>query len=276
MIGIARPIKDGVDYFPVDTDFFQDEKVRLLKAEFGAKGLVILLALLCDIYRGNGYYKVWDKDACLLMADAVGCGAGPETITQVVHGCLRRSIFDNGVFQMSGILTSAGIQRRYIRAVSAREEIILIREYWLLHEDEKKDVPASVLPKLVFKTVSLKKTPESLEKTPVSLQNNPQRRGKENRGKESRGVPSPPAKESLYALYGKPLVDVYLAKAARYRRGEQAILLAAAEWLAKDAEEGRAKRPGAPPVENSSLDLDEYEKRVKEYVPVFEKKEQKA
>ena len=74
---MARPIKDGIDYFPLDVDFFQDDKIRLLKAEFGAKGITILVALLCDIYRTNGYYKVWDNDACLLMADAVGCGIVP-------------------------------------------------------------------------------------------------------------------------------------------------------------------------------------------------------
>ena len=81
---MARPIKDGVDYFPLDTDFFQDDKVRLIKGEFGAKGIVILLAILCEIYRGTGYYKVWGEDACFLMADAVGCGITPENITQVV------------------------------------------------------------------------------------------------------------------------------------------------------------------------------------------------
>lgn len=32
---MARPLKDGVDYFPKDTDFYADDKVRLLRAEFG-------------------------------------------------------------------------------------------------------------------------------------------------------------------------------------------------------------------------------------------------
>ena len=32
-------------------------------------------------------------------------------------------------------------------------------------------------------------------------------------------------------------------------------------------------KAAVPTVENSSLDLDEYEKRVKDYVPVFRKKE---
>ena len=29
---MARPLKDGVDYFPKDTDFYADDKVRLLRA----------------------------------------------------------------------------------------------------------------------------------------------------------------------------------------------------------------------------------------------------
>ena len=278
MNGVARPIKDGVDYFPLDTDFFQDDKIRLIKAEFGAKGIVILLTLLCEIYRDTGYFKVWDKDSCLLMAEAVGCGVVPENITQVVQGCLRRSIFDNGVFQMFGILTSAGIQRRYIRAVSTRDEITIIQEYWLLNMNDKKDVPAGVLNKIALKSVSLKETPVNLKKTPVSLQNNPQSKGKESKGKESRGekgsAPSPPTRESLYQLYGKQLTDVYIAKASRYRKREEDILLAAAEWLAKDVQSGKASRPkGAVQVENSSLNTDEYEQAVRDYVPVYKKKE---
>lgn len=39
---MARPIKDGVDYFPKDTDFYQDDKVRLLRARFGPKGMYLL------------------------------------------------------------------------------------------------------------------------------------------------------------------------------------------------------------------------------------------
>lgn len=42
---------------------------------------------------------------------------------------------------------------------------------------------------------------------------------------------------------------------------------------AEDLLRAAKAKKGAPPVENSSLDLDEYEKRVKDYVPVFRKKE---
>ena len=176
---MARPVKDGIDYFPLDTDFLIDDKIRLIKAEFGAKGILILIALFCDIYRTTGYYKVWSEDACFLMADAVGCGCAPENIRQVVLGCLRRSIFDNGVFNAFGILTSAGIQRRYLRAVSTRDSISMIKEYWLLDENNKKDVQPSVLKKIAFLSINSKKTLVSLEETPDNLQINPQRKVKE-------------------------------------------------------------------------------------------------
>lgn len=180
---MARPVKDGIDYFPLDTDFLIDDKIRLIKAEFGAKGILILIALFCDIYRTTGYYKVWSEDACFLMADAVGCGCAPENIRQVVLGCLRRSIFDNGVFKVFGILTSAGIQRRYLRAVSTRDSISMIREYWLLDENNKKDVQPSVLKKIAFLSINSKKTPVSLEETPDNLQINPQSKGKKSKEK---------------------------------------------------------------------------------------------
>ena len=38
MITLARPRKDGLDYFPLDADFFEDEKIKILKARYGADG----------------------------------------------------------------------------------------------------------------------------------------------------------------------------------------------------------------------------------------------
>ena len=153
---MARPLKDGIDYFPFDVDFLQDKKIRLIKGEYGSKGVLIVIQLLCSIYKENGYFSTCDPDDCILVADAVGCGCDANTIEEVVQGCLRRSIFDRGVFEAFGVLTSRGIQRRYLRASGARDNIDMIQEYWLLDIDDKKDVPASISKKITFKNVSLK------------------------------------------------------------------------------------------------------------------------
>ena len=42
MIALARPRKDGLDYFPLDVDLFEDDKIKILKARYGADGITYL------------------------------------------------------------------------------------------------------------------------------------------------------------------------------------------------------------------------------------------
>ena len=130
---MARPMKDGVDYWPFDVNLLRDKKLKLIKAEFGVKGVYVAIELLNAVYLENGYYKKWDEDDCLLMSEGVGDGCTPQLIREVLQGCLRRSLFDKRVFEMFGVLTSVGIQKRFLRIVgNSREVIPIIRAYWLL------------------------------------------------------------------------------------------------------------------------------------------------
>lgn len=163
---MARPLKDGVEYFPLDTGFLADKKVRLLKGEFGSRGVVILLATLCRIYSENGYYASLDQDDCILLSDEIGCGVTPELVGQVVQGCVKRSLFDEGVLNAFGVLTSPGIQRRYLRAVAKRDDIEFTKEYWLLDVDDKKDVPLSIRNKITFKSLKATGNPDKTTGNP--------------------------------------------------------------------------------------------------------------
>ena len=53
---MARPQKEGLEYFSLDVDFFSDRKIKILKGRFGADGITYYLYLLCEIYKGHGYY----------------------------------------------------------------------------------------------------------------------------------------------------------------------------------------------------------------------------
>ena len=46
---MARPNKMGLDYFPFDVDFFNDEKIVAISGEFGIKGEIVVIKLLCDV-----------------------------------------------------------------------------------------------------------------------------------------------------------------------------------------------------------------------------------
>lgn len=187
---MARPLRDGVDYFPFDVGMLRDPKVKLIKGEFGALGVLVLLTVMSSAYEENGYFKEWSDDVCILVADEVGCGCNFGTVAEIVKGCVRRSLFDEGVLNAFGVLTSAGIQRRFLRAASQRDDIQIFQEYWLLDIDNRKDVPASVRNKVAFKSISTSrnrnKTSHNRDETPE----NPQSKGEESKEKDSIGEDS--------------------------------------------------------------------------------------
>lgn len=163
---MERRFKDGVDYWNIDVDFFENKKVRLILASFGAKGVFILIMILNEIYRTCGYYKKWDNDDCLLMSIKTGTdgGCSPTLISEVVKESLKRSFFDKGVFERFGVLTSPEIQRRFLRIVgNSRDYIPMIQEYFLLNTSSRRDVTGATLSKLAFFSIDSKENAENLK-----------------------------------------------------------------------------------------------------------------
>ena len=173
---MARPRKRGLDYFPLDVGFLRDRKVKLLRAEFGASSVVFVLYVFCKVFEEEGYFCTWDNDELLIASDELK--EKPAYLSEVLSGCLKRSIFDEGVFQMFGVLTSAGIQRRYLAGCEKRDDITLFREYLLI---EKKEIQASTLRKCAFISVSGEKTPVNSPETIVFSPENPQSKVKESK-----------------------------------------------------------------------------------------------
>ena len=57
---MARISKPGLDYFPLDVNFFQDRKVRRISNRHHAAGIAALTSLLCLIYKEKGFYVAWN------------------------------------------------------------------------------------------------------------------------------------------------------------------------------------------------------------------------
>lgn len=131
---MARPSKKGLDYFPLDTDFLRDIKVRKIKRECGPQSVEILLCLLANIYRGDGYYFGSDEDSMFLVSDEVGAKEG--LVKQVIDKALRVGFFNQDKFEKYGILTSGGIQSRYLEATKKRKEVV-IADIYSINDDIK-------------------------------------------------------------------------------------------------------------------------------------------
>lgn len=64
---MPRQQKPGLSYFPLDVDFFTDNKIRILRARFGNNGIAVYIYLLCEIYK-KGYYMEWNDDFKFILA----------------------------------------------------------------------------------------------------------------------------------------------------------------------------------------------------------------
>lgn len=128
----GRQGKVGLDYFELDCRM--DEKVKLIRAEFGLKGFAIVVMMYQHIYGGDyGYYCEWDEERLLLfMSDNGLIGESKNLIEEVVHACIRRNIFSEELFNKYGILTSSGVQKQYLKATAKRESVELKKEYLLI------------------------------------------------------------------------------------------------------------------------------------------------
>lgn len=134
---MARQQKDGLDYFPLDVDFFEDEKIKILRARYGADGISLYIYLLCRIYK-KGYYIKADNDFEYILSADLNMGA--DKVRQVLTFLLSRSLFDNTLFQSDAVLTSTGIQKRFQLAVKerAKKNPVKVGRFWLLEKEETK------------------------------------------------------------------------------------------------------------------------------------------
>jgi len=164
---MGRPPKDGADYFPKNVDFYNDDKIRILKLEFGARGMYMLDYILCEIYGKDGYFMKWDKNKCFLVSEGAGCGCTPGFVSEFIKGCIRCSFFDKSVYDAFGVLTSHGIQKRFMRMLRNRTTVKMIEEYWLLDINDEDEVPASALKKLVFRSINSADNPILSTENPV-------------------------------------------------------------------------------------------------------------
>lgn len=115
---MARPRKNGLDYFPFDVDFFNDEKIVAIAGEFGVKGEIATIKLLCAIYR-NGYFLEWNEMLLMKLLHQLP-GLSAELISQIVERLVKWGFFDKDLFNSARILTSRGIQKRYFDVVKKR------------------------------------------------------------------------------------------------------------------------------------------------------------
>lgn len=179
---MARPCSEGVSYFPHETGMFRDKKIQLCGVEFGClRSYGLYNVLLEVIYEDKGYYAVLDDDAIYILAKETS--EKPSFIRECVLGFIRRGLFDERVFNEFQILTSRGIQRRYLRITRSRSAIDLEKALLLVDLNDETDVPAGVRGLICLKNSFRVENPSFRVENPSFHVENPIKESKVNKSK---------------------------------------------------------------------------------------------
>lgn len=184
---MARPQKDGLDYFPFDVDFMKDTKVRRIARTFGCTGTMAIVMLFTDIYRTRGYYMNWDEDTCFDLSETLQCE--PELAAKIVDACVLAKIFNVDLFQDKAVLTSAAIQLRYLKInQDCKRQRTINPEFSLIELPQEAPQPPAEKPKRKGrKRGASNELPPNAPSEAVTSEGMPQRKQEETRGNQNKG-----------------------------------------------------------------------------------------
>lgn len=176
---MARPVKKGVEYFPMDVSLYRDPKIKRLRSACGSVGMDVYLYLLTLIYE-NGYCMEWDEGSAFDIS--YDLNLDEHDVQQVVDACFRLGLFSQTQCAVNGILTSAGIQERWERI--AKDSKRAEKEVEPPHRVNSEETRVSP----VKTPVSSGRNSRITEETPEKREESTQRKGKEKKVKESTEV----------------------------------------------------------------------------------------
>lgn len=132
---MARPHKYNLQYFPLDVNFFEDHKILLIEEDFALKGSYIALRLLAMIYE-QGYYLEWKDKFEVTIARRLGNGISGALVMDVLKSCLKHEFFDRTLFDEHVVLSSKGIQKRWLMVMTQlRRKPEINSTFWLIDSE---------------------------------------------------------------------------------------------------------------------------------------------
>ena len=168
---MARPRKDGLDYFPLDL------KIKKIIRAYGAQAVAVVMSVLTTIYRDNGYFANYDEDLIFIIADELKLEDG--YVKDVIEKLIEVEFLSKEQKEKNNILTSIGIQERYLKVCERRVKKKLNATYNLINDSSNELPQTESTPKESF----CKQKPHS---TGVNDDDNPQSKVKESKVNKSK------------------------------------------------------------------------------------------
>lgn len=187
---MARPKKQGLDYFTNDVNFYQDIKIRKLIRYKGIQAVPVYHYLLCQIY-ASGYYLEWDEEIPFVVFEATGIEE--VTVKDIINYCISIGLFDKTMFDDNKVLTSHGIQERFFAVCAAAKRRLSGDMPYLLVDGKGNEVISEKTRVISEETIVLpEEMDDDSEETPINSAKSTQSKVKKSKDNPtSCGYPRP-------------------------------------------------------------------------------------
>lgn len=130
--------KISFDYYSIDTNRYQDIKIKRLKKELGCAGVAVYDYILCEIYRVKGCFLEWDNNTAFDVAEYFGLKE--NLICEIVNYCCKVGLFDKGMLARENVITSHSIQSRFLKwsDLAKRKDVKIPEKYIAIPEQTLK------------------------------------------------------------------------------------------------------------------------------------------
>ena len=171
---MARPKAKGVEYFPLDVGFLSDLKIRKIMLSCGASSIAVLIYIFAAIYRDEGYFmNVKDDDIALIALDT---NLDTDYVKNVINRACEVGLFSFRIYDNFRVLTSEGIQNRYLKITERRKSVKINADINLVNVDMM----------YTETRVNVAETIVNVAETPVNVYKSTQSKVKERKVKESK------------------------------------------------------------------------------------------
>ena len=130
---MARPKAKGVEYFPLDVGFLSDLKIRKIMLSHGPASIAVLIYIFAAIYKDEGYFMSIKDDEISLIALDTNLDA--DYVKQVINRACEVELFSFRIYDNFRILTSEGIQNRYLKITERRKSVKINADINLINVD---------------------------------------------------------------------------------------------------------------------------------------------
>ena len=153
---MALTIK-GLQYFPLDVNFFENNKIAIIISDYGLEATAVVLKLFSQIYK-SGYYMDWNEKIGKIFSASFHTKYSYATIMNLVNSLVEEDIFNKKMYEQYHILTSEKIQNCYFSATVRRKKQKISNPEYLLIADM---ISSSTTPKEHLNDNSVDKNPKN-------------------------------------------------------------------------------------------------------------------